>query len=155
MQMVHSDYILARYFLNHTFLEQAFDQLCDAGFRSEHGRFMKIHGKISNQWNYLVSISSMVGCCGSGTSAPTLATDLKPGQVHINVQGCWAKQCGLTTVLNMSRRCNKGASNFTKVLRMTFCLLFVILGVNIFKSLQRAKCIFDSKFNSAVILLCR
>ena len=25
---------------------------------------------------------SMVGCCGSGTSAPTLATDLKPGQVQ-------------------------------------------------------------------------
>ena len=26
---------------------------------------------------------SMVGCCGSGTSAPTLATDLKPGQVYL------------------------------------------------------------------------
>ena len=40
--MVHSDSFLVRYFLNHTFLEQAFDQLCDAGFRSEHGKFMKI-----------------------------------------------------------------------------------------------------------------
>jgi len=56
-----SDRYTARYFLNHTFLEQAFDQLCDAGF-------------------------SMVGCCGSGTSAPTLATDLKPGQNQIEEQ---------------------------------------------------------------------
>lgn len=56
-----SDRYTARYFLNHTFLEQAFDQLCDAGF-------------------------SMVGCCGSGTSAPTAVTDLKPGQNQIEDQ---------------------------------------------------------------------
>jgi len=55
-----SDRYTARYFLNHTFLEQAFDQLCDAGFR-------------------------MVGSCASGTSAPT-AGDLKPGQNQIEDQ---------------------------------------------------------------------
>lgn len=48
------DRYTSRYFLKHTILEQAFDQLCAAGFR-------------------------MVGCCASGTSAPP--PDMKPGQV--------------------------------------------------------------------------
>ena len=50
------DRYTARYFLKHTMLEQAFDQLCEAGFR-------------------------MVGSCASGTSAPASLQDLKPGQV--------------------------------------------------------------------------
>ena len=38
--------------------------------------------KYSNMFNEKFKYTfSMVGCCGSGTSAPTLATDLKPGQV--------------------------------------------------------------------------
>ena len=49
------DRYTARYFLKHTILEQAFDQLCEAGFR-------------------------MVGSCASGTSAPS-ETEIKPGQV--------------------------------------------------------------------------
>eukprot|EP00090_Calanus_glacialis_P028931 TRINITY_DN4638_c0_g1_i1.p1 TRINITY_DN4638_c0_g1~~TRINITY_DN4638_c0_g1_i1.p1 ORF type:complete len:277 (-),score=51.05 TRINITY_DN4638_c0_g1_i1:121-951(-) len=50
------DRYTARYFLKHTMLEQAFDQLCEAGFR-------------------------IVGSCASGTSAPASLQDLKPGQV--------------------------------------------------------------------------
>jgi len=50
------DRYTARYFLKHTMLEQAFDQLCATGFR-------------------------MVGSCASGTSAPASLQDLKPGQV--------------------------------------------------------------------------
>ena len=39
--------------------------------------------KYSNMFNEKFKYTfSMVGCCGSGTSAPTLATDLKPGQVQ-------------------------------------------------------------------------
>ena len=53
------DRYTARYFLKHTMLEQAFDQLCEAGFR-------------------------MVGSCASGTSAPASLQDLKPGQVREN-----------------------------------------------------------------------
>ena len=53
------DRYTARYFLKHTMLEQAFDQLCEAGFR-------------------------MVGSCASGTSAPASLQDLKPGQVSYN-----------------------------------------------------------------------
>jgi len=51
----NNDRYTARYYLKHTVLEQAFDQLCEAGFR-------------------------MVGSCGTGTSAPTAIQDLKPGQ---------------------------------------------------------------------------
>ena len=50
------DRYTARYFLKHTVLEQAFDQLCEAGFR-------------------------MVGSCASGTSAPNDIQEIKPGQV--------------------------------------------------------------------------
>jgi len=55
------DRYTARYFLKHTVLEQAFDQLCEAGFR-------------------------MVGSCASGTSAPNDIQELKPGQVSIEDQ---------------------------------------------------------------------
>ena len=54
------DRYTARYFLKHTVLEQAFDQLCEAGFR-------------------------MVGSCASGTSAPNDIQELKPGQVILNL----------------------------------------------------------------------
>ena len=54
------DRYTARYFLKHTMLEQAFDQLCEAGFR-------------------------MVGSCASGTSAPNDIQELKPGQVILNL----------------------------------------------------------------------
>ena len=54
------DRYTARYFLKHTVLEQAFDQLCEAGFR-------------------------MVGSCSSGTSAPNDIQELKPGQVILNL----------------------------------------------------------------------
>jgi len=55
------DRYTARYFLKHTVLEQAFDQLCEAGFR-------------------------MVGSCASGTSAPNDIQEIKPGQVSIEDQ---------------------------------------------------------------------
>merc|ERR1719495_922853 len=58
---LNNDRYTSRYYLKHTILEQAFDQLCEAGFR-------------------------MVGCCGTGTSAPTALADLKPGQVSIEDQ---------------------------------------------------------------------
>ena len=54
------DRYTARYFLKHTVLEQAFDQLCEAGFR-------------------------MVGSCASGTSAPNDIQELKPGQVILKL----------------------------------------------------------------------
>ena len=54
------DRYTARYFLKHTILEQAFDQLCEAGFK-------------------------MVGCCASGTSAPADFEDLKRGQVNFQL----------------------------------------------------------------------
>ena len=54
------DRYTARYFLKHTILEQAFDQLCEAGFK-------------------------MVGCCASGTSAPADFEDLKRGQVTFHL----------------------------------------------------------------------
>ena len=54
------DRYTARYFLKHTVLEQAFDLLCEAGFR-------------------------MVGSCASGTSAPNDIQELKPGQVILNL----------------------------------------------------------------------
>jgi len=50
-----SDRYTSRYFLKHTVLEQAFDQLCAAGFR-------------------------LVGSSASGTSAPSQFQDVKPGQ---------------------------------------------------------------------------
>ena len=53
------DRYTARYFLKHTMLEQAFDQLCEAGFR-------------------------MVGSCASGTFPPNDIQELKPGQVILN-----------------------------------------------------------------------
>ena len=55
------DRYTARYFLKHTVLEQAFDQLCEAGFR-------------------------MVGSCASGTSAPADIQELKPGQVNMRYE---------------------------------------------------------------------
>ncbi|XP_023323440.1 BTB/POZ domain-containing protein KCTD12 isoform X2 [Eurytemora carolleeae] len=58
---MNNDRYTSRYYLKHTVLEHAFDQLCEAGFR-------------------------MVGSCGTGTSAPTAIQDLKPGQVSIEDQ---------------------------------------------------------------------
>jgi len=55
------DRYTSRFFLKHTALEQAFDQLCEAGF-------------------------TLVGSCGSGTAAPTAQQDLKPGQTQIEDQ---------------------------------------------------------------------
>jgi len=59
-----SDRYTARFFLKHTLLEQAFDQLCVAGFR-------------------------MVGSCGSGTSAPSDLQDIKPGQFQVQIEDQW------------------------------------------------------------------